>query len=135
MLALLVAFSVISTNAQSVKEYEAKIPFSFNVGQKTFEAGNYVIKISKSAANAKILSLEDESGEQLHSVVAAESGDMAKGNVRLVFNRYDNQRFLAKLMTDEAGFSIAKSRSEKQVAAGKRDSGSKTEIAGLTRIK
>lgn len=134
VLALLVTFSVISANAQSVKQYDAKIPFSFNVGQKTFEAGNYVIKISKSAVNSKILSLEDESGKQLQSIIVAESGDTAKGRLQLVFNRYDKQRFLSKLSNGETVFSIVKTDTEKQIAAGKRSS-SRTEVAVLSRSK
>lgn len=134
MFALLAAFSVISANAQSVREYEAKIPFRFNVGQKSFEAGNYVIKIIKSAVNARILSLEDESGKQLQNIIVAESGDTAKGKLQLVFNRYDNQRFLSKLSNGETVFSIVKSDTEKQIATGKRGN-SKAEVAVLNRSK
>jgi hypothetical protein len=133
MLALLVAFSVISATAQSTKQYDVKIPFNFNLGHKNFDAGDYVVRITKSAVNSLILSLEDENGKRLQSVVVAEKGDTGRGEYRLVFNRYDNRRFLSKIMTGNESFSIPKSGDEKQLAAGKRRDESKTEVAGLMR--
>ena len=39
VLSLVFAFSIVSARAQqTVKQYEAKIPFAFNVGQKSYRA-------------------------------------------------------------------------------------------------
>ena len=57
LLSLLVVFSIISANAQTVQRYEANIPFDFSVNGKTYEAGKYQLEISN-VPTGKMLSIE-----------------------------------------------------------------------------
>ncbi|HEX8735420.1 MAG TPA: hypothetical protein VF721_08870 [Pyrinomonadaceae bacterium] len=114
VLSLVFAFSIVSAHAQqTVKQYEAKIPFDFNVGQKAYQAGNYVIKISRLASNGIILSLEDENNNKLQSVIVSETGNLSQDAPKLMFDVQDNQRYLTKIYTQEIGLSLGKSKTEK----------------------
>ena len=126
ILSLVFVFSVVAAHAQTgVKRFEAKVPFDFNIGSKSFEAGNYVLKISKTPTNVVKLTIEDENRNVLESILAAESGDVADGEPRLIFNLYDNQRFLTKISTLQHGVVLHMSRAERDVARKQRQNGSK----------
>ena len=117
VLSLLVVFSVVSANAQAfVKRYQAQIPFDFNIGQKAYQAGNYVIKISKFSSEGIALSLEDTKSHRLQTVLLPKNGDVSADAPKLIFTRYENQRFLSKLLTEEIGVSLIKSDVEKRIA-------------------
>lgn len=133
LLSLVFAFSILSANAQqTVKQYEAKIPFDFNVGQKSYQAGNYVIKISRLAANGLVLSLEDEKNNQLQMVVVSQTEDVARDSPQLLFDVQENQRYLTRVITREVGVSIGKSKSEKHNAAKKLQPASKPKTVAAT---
>jgi hypothetical protein len=129
ILSLLVVFSAISASAQAVSSYKADIPFDFSIGQKSYQSGNYVIKTSKIAANAVSFTLEDEKGNKLQTILVASSEGISKNNPELVFNRYDNQRFLTGLVTTDASITLAMSGTEKRIAKEMREKGSKTQVA------
>lgn len=120
VLSLVFAFSIVSAHAQqTVKQYEAKIPFDFNVGQKSYQAGNYVIKISRLAANGLVLSLEDDNHNRLQSVIVSETDNLSKNAPKLMFDVQENQRYLTKIYTSEIGLSLGVPKSEKRGIAGK----------------
>ncbi len=107
MLVLAVAFMVISASAQNqVVRIDANIPFAFNLGEKAFPAGDYVIKISKVSADSMSLLLGTKDGKTLDNVLLASKGDSAGGKARLVFGSADGQYFLSKVITGEKGFSL-----------------------------
>jgi hypothetical protein len=127
LLSLVFVFTIVSAQAQTVKTFEAEIPFDFNVAQKSYSAGTYIIKVMKSAVNTKVVTLEDEKGNLLQSVVASTNGDTVKDESILVFNRYENKRFLTKLLTNESGILVAMSKTEKLIA--KQERNSQTQVA------
>ncbi len=130
-LSLLILFSAVSAQAQSVNRFEGQIPFDFNIGQKSYKAGSYVIKIRKDSVRNTTLTLEDNKGNVLHTALVLENGSTSETNPELVFNRYENQRFLSKIATTKSAFSIAMSNSEKQIAKQNREKSSETQIATL----
>jgi hypothetical protein len=133
VLSLVFAFSIVSAHAQqTVKQYEAKIPFDFNVGQKAYQAGNYVIKISRLASNGIILSLEDENNNKLQSVIVSETDNLSKNAPKLMFDVQDNQRYLTKIYTPEVGLSLGKTKSEKHNNAKKQQPAQKPETVAVT---
>lgn len=127
--ALLLTFSVVSANAQKVFRYEAQIPFDFNVGQKSYKAGKYVIRISNLFVNGSSVSIEDENGDQYQSVMVSTNGEVAKGEPALIFNRYDNQSFLSKIIIREKGVTFPLSNAEREIAGKNRKNKSKKQIA------
>lgn len=136
VLSLVFAFSVVSAHAQqAVRQYQAKIPFDFNIGQKSYQAGNYVIKISRLASNGIILSLEDDNNKKLQTVLVSETDTFAKGEPQLLFDVQENQRYLTKIYTSEIGLSIGKRKSEKHNAAKKLQPASKPQVVAVTAHK
>jgi hypothetical protein len=115
ILSLVVVFSIISAQAQTSKQYAAEIPFNFSVGQKSYQAGSYVIKVSKlRATNSISLSLEDKEKNLLQTILVRENGDVAKAEPKLIFTSHDNQRFLTKMVMQGMGVSIVVSDNDKQ---------------------
>jgi hypothetical protein len=105
-LSLVVVFSIVSANAQTVKQYAAEIPFDFSIDQKSYQAGSYVIKVSKFSQSNVALSLEDKEHNRLQTVFVRANGDVVQNEPKLVFTLQDNQRFLTKISMPDMGLSI-----------------------------
>ncbi|HEX8367211.1 MAG TPA: hypothetical protein VF604_01470 [Pyrinomonadaceae bacterium] len=136
VLSLVFAFSIVSAHAQQpVKQYEAKIPFDFNVGQKSYQAGSYVIKISRLASNGIVLSLEDDNKNKLQTVLVSETGDLTGDEPQLLFDVRENQRYLSKIIAQDIGVSIGKPKAEKHNSAKKRQPASKSQAVAATARK
>ena len=121
ILSLIVVFSIVSANAQTVKQYAAEIPYDFNIGQKSHQAGSYIIKVSKLSTSAISLSLQDKNQNNLQTILVRENGNIAKREPKLVFTSYDNHRFLTGISMQEMGLSIVVSKNAKlSVKAQKR---------------
>lgn len=117
VLSLVVVFSVVAVSAQTTnKRYEANVPFDFNIGQKTYQAGSYVIKVTKNSNLSWHMTIEDKDSNVLQTILGLDNGRVAKAEPQLVFNRYENQRFLAGVLSVERGVFVTRSRAEKQVA-------------------
>jgi hypothetical protein len=130
IMSLLVVFSAVAASAQSIDRIDAKVPFDFNIGNKSYKAGNYVLRISYvSGGVSTIVSLEDENKRHLQDFLVFRSGNSVKNNPVMLFNRYENQMFLSQIQTTEAGFSLKESRTEKQIAGKSRDKKSKTQVS------
>lgn len=109
VLSLVFFFSVAATNAQQViRQYQAEIPFDFNIGQKSHQAGSYTIKISKLSLNNVSVTLEDEGKNVLQTVFLRGDGNVAKNEAKLVFARYGERRFLSGMRMQEMGLSFCK---------------------------
>ena len=120
ILSLVAVFSIVSANAQTIKQYAAEIPFNFSVGEKSYEAGSYVIKVSKLNATSSIaLMLEDKNKNLLQTIIVQQNGNVAKSEPKLVFTTHSNQRFLSKMIMQEMGVSIDVASREKQNARAK----------------
>jgi hypothetical protein len=117
VLSLVFAFSVVAASAQTaINQFEASIPFAFSIGNKNFEAGTYTLKINRFGSNTYQIVIEDKNKRLVETVHAASNGDVVSGEPRLVFNKYDNQRFLAGIRAADKGLAIPVSRTEKDVA-------------------
>ena len=111
--------------AQSAREQTASVPFSFNVGDKTFPAGLYRVRQVNPASDRVAIEIKSADGRLgkvtltsfVHSRGAAE-------RARLVFARYGEHYFLTEVWTPalDAGLALPTSRSERMLArkAGER---------------
>jgi carbon monoxide dehydrogenase subunit G len=100
----------------------ADIPFDFMVGNKEFKAGKYTVSRVQPSNNAGTLVIHggDKGGTATFNVNnAIDKGD---AGTRLIFRRYGNQYFLAKVFDGYSGegAELLKSKSERE-AAKKRD--------------
>ncbi len=116
-LSLMFVFSVVFANAQQqAKQFSVNVPFEFNVGQKSYPAGEYHIKLVKISADAASLSIADGEDKNLQTIIAPRRGEASTDEPKLVFSRYKNQRFLSQIKTKETGFSLIKTDAEKRAA-------------------
>ncbi|MDX6695610.1 MAG: hypothetical protein QOF02_3213 [Blastocatellia bacterium] len=103
VLSLLLAFTIVSAQAQSRNSVTAHIPFAFQIGDKTLPAGDYSVK--RLSQNALVV----ESADGAESVIAqaprsVQSNANAKpGAEKLVFRQYGEQYFLAQVWMIKGG--------------------------------
>jgi hypothetical protein len=104
-------------HAQINGEIEATIPFQFHAGDTKLPAGKYVIHpLDNTDLTIMEISTEDGSTSALFEVRDAKTIS-APAKTELIFNKYGNRYFLAKLF-DEGnpdGSTVDKSRYEKRV--------------------
>ena len=105
-LTLVVAFSFVSANAQTVQRLEADIPFSFNIGAKTYDAGSYVMRLSRATVGSQI-TLEDDKNNVLKTFYVLEKGDAPAKNSFLRFVRSEDETmYLSRIFTPEKSFAF-----------------------------
>ena len=119
VLSLLVVFSCVAAKAQTVEHYAAKIPFNFNIGQKSFEPGDYFIKVARYTTGTVTLSLEDNENRNLQTVLVRRNGDTAKNKPQIIFTRSENRLFLSKMFMTDMGLSIFVTTPKKNEQAAK----------------
>jgi len=96
----------------------ANVPFDFFVGNKEFKAGKYTVdRLSpNNTAGTLIIRGVDSSAAANFNV----NGVTGKGDPQpsLVFRRYGNQYFLAKIFDGQSreGYGLLKSKTEREVA-------------------
>lgn len=120
-LTLIVTFSFISANAQTVQRMEADIPFAFNVGAKSYDAGNYVLKLSERSMG-KVVTLEDNDSKILNTFFVMDGFDSTSNNFLRFVRSSDDSLYLSKIFTSNKSFRIPnvmpKSKNKGGVFAG-----------------
>jgi hypothetical protein len=111
LFSLLALFTVVSANAQSgTYGSEVEIPFAFNVGDQSYEAGHYIVKVQKLTTGAATLTIEDTKNDKIRVVLMNANGDSPEQGVKLVFDNVGGQRYLSRVNTPERSFALVKSR-------------------------
>jgi hypothetical protein len=115
--------------AQS-RTLEAKVPFGFEVGDKTMPAGNYRIESMPTGAGSLqvIRSANGDVRVTLWTIAIPANGN---SEPELIFHRYGNHYFLAQIQTgDHHARELFESRPEKELARSQ----AMNEIAVLIRV-
>jgi len=111
-------FSPSKAHAQIIGELEANIPFQFHAGNAKFPAGKYLIHVLDNT-DLKVMEIRsaDGSTSALFEVHDAEANS-APAKSELIFNKYGNHYFLAKLFDEgnPSGSTVDESRYEKTVS-------------------
>jgi hypothetical protein len=105
-------------HAQIIGEIEANIPFQFHAGNVKLPPGNYVIHpLDDTDSGIMEISSADGSTSALFEVHSAQANS-APAKTELIFNKYGNRYFLAKLFDEgePSGDAVAESRYEKRVS-------------------
>lgn len=111
-LGLALIFSAATAKAQTVNKVDAKIPFSFSVGNKNYEAGDYKLKIQSIAAGGALVTIVDSEGNHVQSVLAFSNGDVSVGKAELRFDKQNGQRSLVGISLPNSGLQIGGSRAD-----------------------
>ncbi len=105
---------------------KADIPFDFQVGKKKFPKGDYTIE---SIGETGAMLLRREKGGKAINFVAVKDKQTDKHKSKLLFRRYGDQYFLARIWdgTSQTVFKIEKTSAEKKVAKLYKDKSGKDE--------
>ena len=128
---LLVLFGAISVNAQTSLGSQICIPFAFNVGEKSYDAGDYILKIEKIATGTATLTIRDTKSDEMQIVLLNGTGESPAKDLKLVFDSIEGQRYLTRVRTPDRTYGLAKSKAEKD-AAKARGSEKETGAAGTS---
>jgi len=94
---------------------KVKVPFDFSVGAQRFHAGEYSLR----PLLPHTMVLRNQAGQVLTNIqtISVESGEVQK-SVKLVFNGYGGQYFLAQIWNagDNIGEALTKSPAEIEMA-------------------
>ena len=113
LLSLLVIFGAASANAQSGFGVDVEIPFDFSVGDQSYEAGNYIVKVDSLTTGTATLTIRDTKTDEVQRVLLNGNGDQAVGDIKLVFDNIAGRRVLTKVRTPSRGYALVRSKSEK----------------------
>ena len=119
-IALVFAVTIYPTkaHAQIIGDLEVNIPFQFHAGNAKLPAGKYVIHmLDDSNLTVMEISSADGSTSALFEVHDAEANS-APAKSELIFNKYGNRYFLAKLFDEgnPSGSQVLESRYEKRIS-------------------
>jgi hypothetical protein len=118
-IALMFALTMYPTRAQAqiIGDLEVSIPFQFHAGSTKLPPGKYIIHmLDNSNLTIMEISSVDGSTSALFDVESAEANSAPAKN-ELIFNKYGNRYFLAKLFDQEnpSGSKVVESRYEKRI--------------------
>jgi len=113
MLLTVAGLSTARAQTSGAQQMTANVPFAFNVGEKSFPAGEYTIVCTNTASDRKVLQLRGKDGSilvQTNSIIG-----QTNGAAKLVFNRYGDRYYFSQawLAADNTGMQVSRSRSEK----------------------
>jgi hypothetical protein len=120
LMALLFALTICpnKAHAQIIGNLEVNVPFQFHAGNAKLPAGKYIIHmLDNSDLTVMEISSADGSTSALFEVQDAEANS-TPAKTELIFNKYGNRYFLAKLF-DEGnpnGSQVSKSSYEKKIS-------------------
>ncbi len=105
---------------------KADIPFDFQVGKKKMPKGDYIIE---SVGSSGTILIRKEKGGKAVNVLTVIDKHTDKHKSRLMFRRYGDQYFLARIWdgSSETVLKIEKSSAEKKVAKLFKDQSGKDE--------
>jgi hypothetical protein len=115
LVCLVILTAAVSASAQT--QYRMHIPFDFNIGQLGFAAGDYSVSLLSQASDKKLILIRDAKGRSSYTVMPTGTDSNSKIDLtNLVFNRYENQYFLAIISTPNFKAELSKSKLEEKIA-------------------
>jgi hypothetical protein len=120
LITLLIGMTL-SARAQTPTQYRVSIPFDFNIGNKVFQAGDYIIAVADSKISRDILTIrEAKSGKAQFIQIDSKTKTGAIEDSKLVFNLYEDQYFLAQMVSPTINGEFRKAKAEGRLAKMKK---------------
>jgi hypothetical protein len=108
---LAIILPVISVQAQSLRQYQAQIPFDFIIGSKVYKAGDYIIKVEKPLAAGTVLTVQNAKTHTLRQMTVLTNGSRSfLDKTVLMFDRYGDQYILTQMVSTDFGLSAPKTK-------------------------
>ena len=114
-LSLLAVLAGTSLYAQSSSIVKVKIPFDFQVGTQSLPAGEYTV----TPTNPALVMIRNKHGQEFAAAVTTDvQANPSAGEGKLIFNHYEDYRFLAQIFIpgETVGRQLLKSNVEQRVA-------------------
>jgi hypothetical protein len=110
------ALSAVNALAQSQPVLKASIPFDFSAANRTLPAGDYTVS-NTNAVGGTIVVRRDDGEKAVVLITRPHYAENQGKQAMLVFRRYGDQYFLAKVisMGDSTGREIPMSKTEKRL--------------------
>ena len=113
---LLIFVGAATANAQSSLGSQITIPFAFHVGEKSYEAGEYILKVDKLSSGTATLMIRDTKSDEAQVVLLNGNGESPSSELKLVFDTIEGHRYLTRVRTPVRTFALLKSKAEKDAA-------------------
>jgi hypothetical protein len=119
VIAMMVLIGSMAVTAQAQNNgrpgLRAEIPFQFNVGDKTFPAGEYLVRSVSDDSSIVVLVIQSLDGKARAMLRMRSVEGKVPTSAKLRFNRYGNRYFFAQtwLDGDNIGLEAPRSRSER----------------------
>jgi hypothetical protein len=114
---MFVAVVAITAEAQvfGTQRLRARIPFAFNVGNKSLPAGEYTIAVLNPTSDRKVLQIRSTDGRASAIIQTNERNAKSPEHAKLVFNRYGDRYFFAQaqMAGDSTTLAAVKSNAER----------------------
>ena len=78
------------------KQIRAQIPFAFNVGNKTFPAGEYTVRVLNPNSDRCVLQIQSKDGRLSTLIHTTGITANERANAKMVFKRYGDTYFFAQ---------------------------------------
>ena len=121
LLGLLAVFPITSAFAQTGFGSQVNIPFAFNVADRAYEAGDYIVKLDRLSGGAATFSIQDTKTDDIQTVLLQVGSSFTSSEVNLVFNMVDGQRYLTRISTSDRTYALIKSKAEKEAVKAQRN--------------
>ena len=119
LLSILVLGSVLSATANTAEPgfgTEVEIPFAFNVGDRAYEAGSYIVKLARISNGTATLTIQDTKTDEMQIVLVNANSERSAGDLRLIFDTIEGQKYLTKVHSSNKTFALLRPKSEKSAS-------------------
>jgi hypothetical protein len=112
-LILAVIVSAGSAMAQNVSKVGVSIPFEFNFGGKAYAAGRYTVQVKHNSDSTAVVTLADQAGKDLQSVMATTASNTSEEEAKLLFGKANGQTALTGVTLENHDYDLPGSGSNK----------------------
>ena len=108
-------FVVLASGAEAQTAYRADIPFDFNIGDRAYKSGIYLLSKLSAVSDSKVMVLRDRHGRRSRAMVPTNNHSEA-GSATLTFRRYADRYFLSDVKAWQVGVEFSISKMEEMLA-------------------
>ena len=118
-IAIMMLLAVVASTAEAQvfgsKQVRARIPFAFNVGNKTLPAGDYTVSVVNPNSDRRVLRIRSNDGKLSVLIQANDATATELEAAKLVFNRYGDTYYFAQaqMAGDSTALTAVKTSAER----------------------
>ena len=115
MMLLAVVASTAEAQVSGSTQLRARIPFAFNVGNKTLPAGDYTVTVVNPNSDRRVLRIRSNDGRLSALIQANDATANEPEATKLVFNRYGDTYYFAQAQVagDSTALAAVKTSAER----------------------